>query len=330
MSTWSTYQSQIEKLHAFCLESDTEFPNISQSTLADYLCCIAAETGRPKSVLNLTLAAVASMVEALKIPSPITADINRLVTGLIKSGTTAPMQRSKVMPVEPFKRLFRKWNVNEILKIESLRLKCVTLLALAMMLRPSDIAPHATLIDKDGKVSQMKITVDQVKFAESGHMVISLHGIKNDYHRDGFDVVVTPSSEAKVDPVDAMKVYIQRTAHIRPAHRALFLSLKRPFDAISATTVTRILEKAIILAGMKSEGYSAKCFRPTGATNAIQAGVNPDVVRKVGRWKSRETFEQHYVHSRPPKDMTDVILKGENSGETIGPDDVQCVPEIYS
>ena len=33
---------------------------------------------------------------------PITEDISRLVTGLIKGQTTAPRTRTKVMPVKPF------------------------------------------------------------------------------------------------------------------------------------------------------------------------------------------------------------------------------------
>jgi hypothetical protein len=31
--------------------------------------------------------------------------------------------------------------------------------------------------------------------------------------------------------------------------------------------------------------FLAKSFRPTGATSAIEIGINPEKVRKVGHWK---------------------------------------------
>ena len=308
-STWCTYEKQIEKLYLFCLEADTEFPYISSSTLADFLCYVSESSNRPKSILSTALAAVTSMCQALGIKDPVTEDVSKLVSGLIKGKTFTPMVRSSVLPVEEFVKLFCKWESNWSLTLENLRLKCLTLLALAMMLRPSDVAPHAKVIQNDGEIRPLQLKTDQVSFNSDGSCVITLHGIKNDYHRDGFDVVVKPTSNAKLDPVRCLKCYIERTKYFRPKHNPLFLSLKQPFDAISAKTVTRILEKAIILAGLKESGFSAKSFRPTGATVAVQAGVDPDVVRRVGRWKSRETFETHYVHSQPPKEMTDVVLK---------------------
>ena len=46
-----------------------------------------------------------------------------------------------------------------------------------------------------------------------------------------------------------------------------------------------------------------------GATNAVEAGQNPDTIRKVGRWKSKETFENHYVHAKPSPSFTDSLFK---------------------
>ena len=308
-STWSTYESHIQKLHQFCLEADTDFPNVSSATIGDFLCVIADGSTRPKSILNSTLAAISSLFQALGKRNPVTEDLNKLVCGLIKGKTTAPMVRSKVLPVQSFTDLFMKWDSNWSLPLEKLRLKCITLLSLAIMLRPSDIAPHAKTINGDGSYAHIQLTTNQVSFKENGSCVIVLHGIKNDYHRDGFDVTVQPAKHAKVDPVRCLKCYIERTRNYRPRSNALFLGLRKPHEAISAKTVTRILEQAIILAGIKEEGYSAKSFRPTGATVAVEAGIDPDVVRRTGRWKSRETFKTHYVHSKPPPGMTDVILK---------------------
>ena len=64
--------------------------------------------------------------------------------------------------------------------------------------------------------------------------------------------------------------------------------------------MAKIMEQSICLAGCGEHGFSAKSFGATGATSAIEQGVNPEVVRKVGRWKNSEVFFAHYVHARTP------------------------------
>ena len=47
------------------------------------------------------------------------------------------------MPIAPFRQLFLSWEPNDELPIKQLHLKSITLLALTLMLRPSDIAPKS-------------------------------------------------------------------------------------------------------------------------------------------------------------------------------------------
>ncbi|KAH3862022.1 hypothetical protein DPMN_024978 [Dreissena polymorpha] len=68
------------------------------------------------------------------------------------------------------------------------------------------------------------------------------------------------------------------------------------------------MEQSICLARLGEQGVLAKSFRPTGAPSAIEQGVNPEVVRKVGRWKNSEVVFAHYVHARIPDNFSDSIL----------------------
>ena len=142
-------------------------------------------------------------------------------------------------------------------------------------------------------------------------MSVIFHRIKNDYRRDGFEVNIPAASNPKIDPVRAIRCYIQRTKYIRPKSLPLFLSLKEPFEGLGSTSIARVLDKAIVLAGLGNQGFSAKHFHPTGATTAIEKGLNPDSVMRTGRWRSRETFENHYVHVFPVRSFTDTILSAE-------------------
>lgn len=308
-STISTYNAALTKVKVYCVKNNVPFLSIRPHVFADYLCVLSDSSDRPKASLNTTVAAMTCFAQATGIANPVTPEINRLLVGLVKSGTRRPMQRSSAMPVDPFMDLFRSWPGNYRLTLKQLRLKVLTLLALVIMLRPSDVAPKAKVYDSmTKKLVKTFMRTDQVRFLQDGSMKIVLHGIKNDYHRDGFEVLVNPASDPQLDPVRAMQLYIQRTAHIRPISRPLFLSLKSPYGPISSDTVSSVLEEAITSAGLAAQGFTAKSFRPTGATRAIEGQVVSDTVRKVGRWKSRETFEEHYVHSRPPRAFTDVVL----------------------
>ena len=87
---------------------------------------------------------------------------------------------------------------------------------------------------------------------------------------------------------------MDRTAAVRaqtPCH-PVFLSLRAPCHALSAATVASILEDGITRAGLGGQGFTAKCFHHTGATCAVSMGLDPDIARRIGRWRSREIFEK--------------------------------------
>lgn len=185
-------------------------------------------------------------------------------------------------------------------------MKTLTLMALSLMLRPSDIAPRSVKVKK-GVVVQAQFTTDRLAFLSDGSAEVYLAGIKNDYQRDGFRVFLKPSSEAKMCPVRALKAYLGRTGGIEVV-RPVFTPLQYPYAALSSATIAKILNQAISLAGLSGQGYTVKSFRPTGATSAVQNEVPADTARYIGRWKDRECFEKHYVHAHLPDFVTDAIL----------------------
>ena len=218
------------------------------------------------------------------------------------------MLRSTVMPRDPFIKLFKSWPCNEFLTVEKLRIKTVVLLSLAAMLRPSDIAPKSYFM-QDGERKQNIFSADRVCFQEDGTVKLKLFGIKNDYTRDGFEVVIVPSSDLDVCPVDCLKCYMGRGLILnKDPKRPVFTPLNYPFSALSASSIAGLLSQAISMAGLEGQGYSARLFRPTGASAAVKNDVDPDRVRSIGRWKNQECFEKHYVHVVPEEGTSDAIL----------------------
>ncbi|KAJ8042572.1 hypothetical protein HOLleu_09351 [Holothuria leucospilota] len=308
-STLLAYNAILRKLQDFCHSKQAAFPPVDTQIVAQFLCDIADCSSSPRSQLKVALAAMAHMFDNFGFINVCECyHIKMLVEALVKSGTKKPMHRSQVMPIAPFRELFTRWPNNDQLSIKDLRLKTITLMALVLMLRPSDIAPKSVQFDVDGSHSEFVFSLNHVVFMEN-EAHVTFHGIKNDTTRTGFSVVLQATNDDKLNPVKALKAYIDRTENVRPVNDPVFLTLSPPYRAIAAGTVAAIMNEAIKRAGLEGMGFSAKSFRPTGATAAVDMHCDPDIAMKQGRWKTRSVFFEHYVHSKPPATLATSILE---------------------
>ncbi|KAK3776683.1 hypothetical protein RRG08_049691 [Elysia crispata] len=179
-----------------------------------YLVKKAQSSERPESLLRTISAALKQFFLAKFGHDPIDSEILR---GLIRSNTTRFRERTKIMPVEPFVSQFSKWNDNHILSIACLRQKSITLLALTALCRPSDIAPQAIF-----RRSQI------IQNSDSS-LTLRFFGIKNDRKREGFEVRLHKADNKKVDPVECLLTYLNKTARLTDSDGPVFLTLKQPF-----------------------------------------------------------------------------------------------------
>ena len=77
------------------------------------------------------------------------------------------------------------------------------------MLRPSDIAQKSRVFNKEtGTFQHMVFATNHVQLNKKGSAEITLHGIKNDYLRNGFSIILRPSQSTKLDPVKTLQCYI--------------------------------------------------------------------------------------------------------------------------
>jgi hypothetical protein len=303
----------LKKLFAFCNDHNYEFPSANDNVLAEFLCHIADSSERPKSQLNTTLATIGCLMDSLGWANPVKHGyLSKMVDGLTKTATLKPMLKTKVLPIQPFVTLFSdsRWTTSSV-TVKDLRMRAICLLALVLMARPSDFDPQARTYDPNtGLLEQVVLSEDQVIFNQNGDLTITLHGIKNDYSRDGFTITIPGCEQSAIDPVRCLKEYIDRTSseRIYVKHKPVFLTLTKPYKQLSAKGISGVLHDAIKAAGLANSGYSAKSFRPSGATHAISMGLHPDTVRHIGRWRSQEVFEKHYVNYRVPQNYTNDLL----------------------
>ena len=310
-STRKVYNSRICDFQMYCTKNGIVFPPSEGAVITEYLCVVADVSNRPKSILKITSAALSCLYNTYNLPNPLCLTVvHNFMLALIKSGTDVAMKRTPTLPISAFYSLFQNWNSNENLSLCDLRLKVITLLSILLMLRPSDIAPRSVeFCPNDKNISRTIFKINQVVFQDDGSVSFTFHGIKNDTDRKGFVCSLPPCSDRKVDPVSALKCYIDRTAMYRHSPEdALFLTLSHPYRAISAGTVSSILREAISKAGLDGMGFSAKSFRPTGAQAAVDSHTDAKTAQQHGRWKSESVFYEHYVHSKPGVSFTDNMM----------------------
>lgn len=274
-STRKLYNKMILDFKQFCQSKNYEFPPRRSGPVAHFLCDITDRVVKPSSYIKSATAALSAMYEGMGYENPThTPDISNLKSALVKAGTKAPREPSKVMPREPFRNMFVSMPENQDLSVKDLRLKAVTLLALSVMLRPSDIAPKAVQYDPATETEhEVPFSTNSVDFHDDGSATLTFFGIKNDRTRTGFKVKLPPHEEPKLDPVKTLSEYISKTRHNRPLQSLpVFISLRQPYKALTSAGIADILNDSIAKAGLSGQGYSAKSFRPTGATAAVEGG----------------------------------------------------------
>lgn len=155
------------------------------------------------------------------------------------------------MPVSPFIQMFQSWRENTSLPVVDLQL-----LALCAMLRPSDIAPRSGRVFRHSMVTVL----------EDGDLEIYLHGIKNDFKRDSFRIVLPPCRNPQVCPVSALGIYMARTMLQAKVgkHKGndgpVFVTVKAPFRPLHAEEIGFLLSSTISQAGLCTTKFKPKNF----------------------------------------------------------------------
>jgi len=252
---------------------------------------LAEESERPGPILLIASAAIANMYKGRADP---TKDemLKLLKQALIRINTKKPRLVTPVFPVDQLCQYLRTLGDNTTMPIDQLRSKTMALLALVGLFRPSDLA---------------KMTADLVTISDSSIAFINWGG-KTDKSRDGLPTTITCADDPVLCPVKAFQSYFSRTAETRNSigKQPIWFSLvKGDLKGLSADRVAKLLKTT--LENAQIDEVTARSFRTTGASAAIKAGADPDLIMKLGRWKSSEVFFKHYVNWEDAA-LTNIIL----------------------
>lgn len=164
--------------------------------------------------------------------------------------------------------------------------KAAVLLALASLLRVSEL---------------VAIDLHSVFFSENG-IKFTLLKLRKAQHGGPLQSIFIPSlSNVDCCPVQALKVYIDRTASIRdPNINKLFVSTIAPHAGVTANTMSRWIRSALELSGEDTSVFKAHSTRGAAASKASASGISVDEILKAGHWSSESTFSRFYKRMIAP------------------------------
>lgn len=171
---------------------------------------------------------------------------------------------------------------NEDLSIKDLSEKLVCLLALITGHRMQTLSLiRIENIEKEDELIQIKIS-DPIKTS----------GLNRKQ-----PLLILPyfSENKKLCVASALECYIQRTNNNRNNIKFLFISLKKPFKAVTTQTLSRWTKEILKKSGLNTSIFTAHSTRHASTSAAKRNGVDIDNIRKTASWTEKSnTFANFY------------------------------------
>lgn len=176
---------------------------------------------------------------------------------------------------------------NSSLPLSKLSHKTAVLLALASLLRVSELA---------------SINFQSVTFSSSG-VNFTLLKPRKAQHSGPLQSIFIPSlREPGCCPVETIKAYVDATAPHRNHSNinSLFVSCNKPHRNITSNTVSGWIRSSLAAAGIDTSVFSAHSTRGASASKALAAGISIDAILKTGNWARESTFNKFYKRNSIP------------------------------
>ena len=116
-------------------------------------------------------------------------------------------------------------------------------------------------------------------------------------------------SNVKLCPVQTLELYLKATEDKRsPDETRLFSSYRKPYSAVTTTSIGRWLKETLPMAGIG--GFTAHSTRAASASAAKGKGVSVTEILKAGSWSRKSTFHCFYdkLVDTPDDSMTRLCL----------------------
>lgn len=176
---------------------------------------------------------------------------------------------------------------NDSLSLYLLATKMVTLIALATLMRVSEIAAIG--------LKSVVFSQNGVRFALETPRKAQRNGPMQSFS-------ITSCPESTICPVAAIAEYIKRTSKFRADQNSdkLVIAAIAPHKPVSSNTVSRWIKCFLKSAGINTEMFGAHSTRSAAASKAAKSGISLGAILRAGSWAQESTFGRFYNRSAEP------------------------------
>ena len=279
--TRKSYNSAWRKWASWCAERGQDPFSSPVKEILDFL-AFEFESGKQYSTMNSYRSALSAFhmpIEGYAVGThPL---VLRLLQGMFNQRPPQPRYES-TWNVNVVLAFLAKLPDNKDLSLVDLTSKLVMLMALANADRASDLN---SLDTRYMQYTQTGVTFKipgLTKTRRSGPPIVAFYPVLE--------------SNTSLCPVSTLKAYMEATKEIRQEtkHVALFLSVKKPHNPVSNSTVSRWLKALMAKAGIDTTRFKAHSTRAAATSKAKATGVSMADILKAAVWSRESTFEQFY------------------------------------
>ena len=216
-----------------------------------------------------------------KVPLGQHEEVSAIMAGIFNANPPTPKYQV-FWDVSVVLEYIKSLGDNDRLEPRDLTWKLVTLLALVTASRSSDL----TALD----TSFMNDVGDKVIF-----QVKALEKTRKVGQKPRTVIIYSLPEEPRLDPVNCLRLYIERTSHLRPKQgNQLFISTVSPFQPVKSSTIAGWLKRFLDRAGIDTSIWTAHSIRGASTSKALKVGVSVQSILESANWKSVGTFRKFY------------------------------------
>lgn len=178
--------------------------------------------------------------------------------------------------------LLSSWFPNDLLSIERITKKLVTLLALTTGHRIQTLS---------------FIKLNNIVYTDSGITINISDLIKTSRHGGEQPILKLSyyNQKREICPVHTVISYIKLTKHNRKEINDLIITCKRPYKKASTQTIGRWIKSTMKEAGIDTSIFSSHSTRHASTSAALRAGMTVDAIRKCAGWsRNSSVFAKFY------------------------------------
>ncbi|XP_046605016.1 uncharacterized protein LOC124297748 [Neodiprion virginianus] len=276
-SSLKQYDGALKRWWIHCSEN-----NISpyEATVSDILKFLAKtyDTGASHGSLN-TLRSAISLIIGPEVGQD--HHIKRFFKAVHSLRPTRPKYDSIWEP-KIVLNYFKSLPKNENLSLKDLTMKLITLLALVTGHRMQTYSKiNVENIQRVGNAFEIRIP-DRIKTTGANRKQPLL-------------IIPFYAEDEKLCSASALQNYLERTKTSRGSKIDLFLSFKKPFQAVSSQTLSRWVKLTLKNSGVNTDKFTAHSTRYASTSTAKRNNIDIETIRKTAGWTTgSETFAKFY------------------------------------